>query len=260
MSDKTDLTCDIQNGIALITMNRPEAMNALSISMRLNMEACLDRLDADESVHVVVLTGAGERAFSAGVDLKEMGENADMTVEGNLKAGDLVPAMNKFSKPIIGAINGVAITGGLEIALACDILIAADHARFADTHARVGLVPTWGLSQKLPRIVGESRAKELSFTGNFFSAQEAQDWGLVNHVVPGDKLLDKAMSLAADIVTCVPETIAGYKHLMDYGLGQNLAEASQYEYDYSMAKNANVTAADIEARREEVMKRGKAQK
>ncbi|MGC6512127.1 MAG: enoyl-CoA hydratase [Parvibaculales bacterium] len=260
MTEQSALTIETGGGVAVMTMNRPEAMNALSIGLRNEMIDAFARLDADEQVHVVVLTGAGDRAFSAGVDLREMGADETSSTEDNLKRGDLVPAMDAFSKPIIGAINGVAVTGGLEIALACDILLAADHARFADTHARVGLMPTWGLSQKLQRIVGTSRAKEISFTGNFFTAQEALDWGLVNHVETPDALMGKAMSIANDIASCIPETVQGYKGLMDFGYGQTLSAARKYEYDLSMSHNGNVTAADIEARREAVIKRGKEQK
>jgi len=260
MTEPSLLTLNITDGVAVMTMNRPEAMNALSIGLRNEMMSAFARLDEDEDVRVVVLTGAGDRAFSAGVDLREMGADTSSSTEDNLKKADLVPAMDAFSKPIIGAINGVAVTGGLEIVLACDILLASENARFADTHARVGLMPTWGLSQKLQRIVGTSRAKEISFTGNFFSAQEALDWGLINYVVALEALMDKAMSIANDIASCIPETVRGYKELMNFGYGQNLSTARKYEYDLSMSHNGNVTAADIEARREAVIKRGKAQK
>ncbi len=258
MTEKSVLKTEIKGGIAILTMSRPEAMNALSIGLRQAMAAAFVKFEADENIHVVVLTGAGGKAFTAGVDLRELGMDETMTTKDNLQAGDIVPAMEKFSKPIIGAINGVAITGGLELALACDILLAADHARFADTHARVGLMPTWGLSQKLQRIIGPSRAKEISFTGNFFTAQDALNWGLVNHVVPLDDLMPKALAIATDIDSSISETVQGYKHLMDFGYGQNLEVASKYEYDLSMSNNANVTAADIEARRQAVMQRGQA--
>ncbi|MGH6649986.1 MAG: enoyl-CoA hydratase-related protein [Sphingopyxis sp.] len=138
-----------------------------------------DRTGPDRSVHAIVLTGAGSRAFSASLDLKELG--ADIGSLGGTKTrtenDDPVAAIASCPQPVIGAINGVAITGGFELALACDILIASTNARFADTHARVGIMPGWGLSQKLSRIVGLSRAKEISLTGNFVTAEQALDWG-----------------------------------------------------------------------------------
>ena len=185
-------------GIAVVTFNRPEAMNALSRALRNALRQAIQALDADAEVKVIVLTGAGERAFTAGLDLKELG------IEGLHAANATEPEENPAravlacSKPIIGAINGVAITGGFEVALACDVLICSINARFADTHARVGITPGWGLSQKLSRAIGPYRAKELSLTGNFLSAQQAYDWGLVNRVVEPADLMTAALDLAQD--------------------------------------------------------------
>jgi len=167
-------------------------------------------LDADPSVKVIVLTGAGERAFTAGLDLKEL--STDPLGMGAANATD--PAVNPAravlacSKPIIGAINGVAITGGFEVALACDVLICSTNARFADTHARVGITPGWGLSQKLSRAIGPYRAKELSLTGNFLSAEQAYDWGLVNRVVTPEELMPTALKLAGEMASIAGGTAA----------------------------------------------------
>jgi enoyl-CoA hydratase len=136
------LIVEIAEGTAVLSLNRPKSLNALSSELRRTLIAALARLDSDSSVRVVVLTGVG-RAFCAGIDLKEIGRSAT-TVEANVEAENLVDAMVKFSKPIIGAINGLAITGGFEISLACDILIAGQSAQFADTHVRVGINPGWG--------------------------------------------------------------------------------------------------------------------
>jgi enoyl-CoA hydratase len=132
------------------------------------------------------------------LDLKELGGNADDPAIA-ITTNDPVKSIGRFSGPVIGAINGVAITGGFEIALACDVLIGTPNTRFADTHARVGILPGWGLSQKLTRLLGPSRAKEVSLTGNFISAEQALDWGLINHVVAPDALLDTALKLASDM-------------------------------------------------------------
>ena len=159
---------------AVVTLNRPQAMNALSRDLRAAIAETFDALEADAGVRVAILTGAG-KAFCAGLDLKELGQGRD-TVQGSVTTRDPVTSMSRFSGPIIGAINGVAITGGFEIALACDVLICSTEARFADTHGRVGILPGWGLSQKLSRTIGIYRAKELALTGNFLSAQQAADW------------------------------------------------------------------------------------
>ena len=180
------LLVEKQDGITVVTLNRPEAMNALSKAMRSALYKAMVELDADPEVSVVILTGAGERAFTAGLDLKELGSDPRAMSAANAEGADENPvkAIELCTKPVIGAINGVAITGGFEVALACDVLIASENARFADTHARVGIMPGWGLSQKLSRLIGIYRAKELSLTGNFLDAKTACDWGLVNRVVP----------------------------------------------------------------------------
>ncbi|HCP50356.1 MAG TPA: enoyl-CoA hydratase, partial [Gammaproteobacteria bacterium] len=175
--------CARDASIAEVTLNRPEVMNALSVDLRAELIATFHNLAEDSSCEIVILTGAG-RAFTAGLDLKELGGETDSgnnTTDSSVT--ELSDALAMLKVPLIGAINGFAITGGFELALMCDILIASSNARFADTHARVGVVPGWGLSQRLPRIVGINRAKELSLSGNFLDAETAYDWGLVNRVV-----------------------------------------------------------------------------
>ena len=160
---------------------------------------------------------------------------------------------------MIGAINGVAITGGFEVALACDVLIASSNARFADTHARVGVVPGWGLSQKLSRMIGISRAKELSFTGNFLDAATAERWGLVNRVVAPESLLAEARRLAADMASVDPAFLAGYKRLIDEGYAASFGEGLAIEHRQSSAANSAVRPAELEARRTAVQARGRTQ-
>jgi enoyl-CoA hydratase len=248
-------------GVAVVTLNRPEAMNALSRGLRAQLAQVMRELDDDEKVRVVILTGAGERAFTAGLDLKELG--ADTANLGAANAEDAranpVKAVEQCRKPVIGAINGVAITGGFELALACDILIAADNARFADTHARVGIMPGWGMSQKLSRTIGISRAKELSLSGNFLDAKTACEWGLVNRVVPSGELLSAARALAADIASADPAMVQAYKALIDEGYAQSFGEALATEHRVSSAANRQVNAADVEARRLAVIERGRSQ-
>ena len=168
-------------GVATLTLNRPEQMNALSLELRWALQAALEDVRTDPDIGVVILTGAG-KAFCAGLDLKEMGRpEADKRAVQPMDPPSLLRAVKK---PVIGAINGVAITGGFEISLSCDLLVITPEARFADTHARVGLIAGWGLSARLSPAEGLARAKELSPTGNFLSAEQAYDWELVNRIVP----------------------------------------------------------------------------
>jgi enoyl-CoA hydratase len=241
-------------GIAVVTLNRPQAMNALSRLLREALANAFEELQADPETAVVILTGAG-RAFCAGLDLKELGSESAEDTHGV----DMMRPIRSFEGPIIGAINGHAITGGFELALACDILIASTEARFADTHARVGILPGWGLSQILPRLVGISRAKEISLTGNFIPAEQAEAWGLVNRVVRPDELLPACKALAVDMLSCDRKSMLGYKHLIDEGFGKTFAESMELEARVSTEYAARVTAETIARRREAVRDRGRSQ-
>jgi enoyl-CoA hydratase len=248
-------------GIATVVLNRPAAMNALSRAMRAELAAAMRDMDRREDVRVVILTGAGDRAFTAGLDLKELGSDASAMGDatGETAEANPVKAVEQCSKPVIGAINGVAITGGFELALACDVLIASETARFADTHARVGIMPGWGLSQKLSRLVGVFRAKELSLSGNFLDARTAEAWGLVNRVVPADELLPAARRLAADMATIDPEFSAAYKKLIDDGFAVGFGEGLALETARSSAANRGVSPEEVARRRLAVQERGRQQ-
>ncbi|MBP6580088.1 MAG: enoyl-CoA hydratase [Sphingomonadales bacterium] len=257
----TLVTTQIEDGIAIVTLNRPEAMNALSRALRAELAAAMRAVDADDAVRCVILTGAGERAFTAGLDLKELGTDTSNLGAANATSAEENPvkAIEQCRKPVIGAINGVAITGGFEVAIACDILIASTNARFADTHARVGILPGWGLSQKLSRMIGISRAKQLSFSGNFLDAETACAWGLVNSVVPADELMTHAKALARDIASVDSGMVATYKKLIDEGYAMPFGDAMAHEHAYSSAANARVSAEEVEARRLAVIERGRGQ-
>lgn len=249
------------DGVATVTLNRPDAMNALSIALRADLCAIMERLRDDASVRAIILTGAGERAFCAGLDLKELGSGD----AGLGAATDQAPKSNPVraielaGKPVVGAINGVAITGGFELALAADILIGSTNARFADTHALVGIMPGWGLSQKLSRIIGLSRAKEMSFTGRFIDATTACDWGLINRVVEPQNLLDAAKEIARAIASIDSGFIGEYRKLIAEGYDMPLTEALAHEQAVSTKCNSALTAGDIEARRASVQSRGRKQ-
>ncbi|HMN21712.1 MAG TPA: enoyl-CoA hydratase [Ottowia sp.] len=244
-------------GCALVTLNRPHAANALTPPMRRALAQVFDALDADAGV--IVLTGAGS-AFCAGLDLKELSGLADpAAVVVSQDADDPVAAMRRCRRPIIGAVNGAAVTGGLELALACDILIASTSARFADTHARVGVLPSWGLSQLLPRRIGGGRAKEMALTGNFVSATQAEGWGLVNRVVPPEQLLPQALALAADMLSIDDDMLSAYKRLIDDGAGVTLEQGLRMEAERARAWAGSLQRAGLARSSVEVRERGRRQ-
>jgi len=247
-----------ENGIATVTLNRPDALNALSRELRQGMVETFFELQADNDTRVVILTGSG-RAFCAGMDLKELA----VTDPDDAKWGDSEDprlALGAFEGPIIGAINGYATTAGFELALSCDILIASTEAKFADTHARVGMIPGWGLSVRLPRLIGINRAKEISFTGNFITAQQAESWGLVNRVVSPEDLLPVCRKLAEDMVSCDTVTLLQYKKMINDGYGMGFADALSRESAMAEEWAKRIAATgEIAERREGVFKRGREQ-
>lgn len=246
-------------GCAVLTLSRPQAANALSLALRRELVRAIDRCEADPAVRVLVLTGAG-KAFCAGLDLKELGAADDPSAAlASAPEDDPVAALRRFSGPVIAAINGVAVTGGFELALNCDILLASTQARFADTHARVGVIPGWGLSQLLPRLIGPHRAKELSLTGNFLDARRAEAWGLVNRVVAPEQLLPEALQLARDMLSVQPHMLMQYKRLIDDGLQGTLAAGLALETRRSRACAASVQGGSIAGAREGITARGRAQ-
>ena len=245
--------------VAIVTLNRPQAMNALSAALRRELARVFRELEADDAVRAIVLTGAGTRAFTAGLDLKELGQQGLGAANAEGPDDNPVKAIEQTGKPVIGAINGVAITGGFEVALACDVLIGSENARFADTHARVGIMPGWGLSQKLSRLIGPYRARELSLSGNFLDAATAERWGLLNRVVPAEDLVSQASKLAHDMATIAPGFARGYKRLINDGYELPFGQAMALEAERSTAANAKVSAAEVEAARGAVQARGRQQ-
>jgi enoyl-CoA hydratase len=194
---------EVADRIATITLNRPEARNALSSEVLSLLPARMRDAEHDPDVDVLILTGT-DPAFCAGLDLKELGSESGNLggsgADGGRNADGVRGPFPRLTKPLIGAVNGVAVTGGFELALNCDFLVASEHAKFGDTHSRVGVMPGWGLTVLLPQAIGVRRAREMSFTGNFMGAEEALAFGLVNHVVPHAELLPFTRALAADIV------------------------------------------------------------
>jgi len=249
----------VSEGVATVTLNRPEVRNALSAELRRALVATFEQLEADDEVDVVVLTGA-DPAFCAGLDLKELARG-DHDLTSTVVATGTRGPIPAITKPLIGAVNGVAITGGFELALHCDFLVASERARFADTHARVGIQPGWGLTVLLPQAVGVRRARELSATGNFLDASTALSWGLVNHVVAHADLLPFCRALAADIVS---NDRAGVRRILrTYAEGSEVTagEARLLEAEASRQWLAagNARPEEVERRRQAVAARGRSQ-
>jgi len=227
MSDAVLL--DIDDGIALITLNRPERLNALNYDLIDSLMALLDRIEVDASVRAVVLTGAGERAFSAGADIHEFSasvrKGADTAVRNFVRRGQAMTArIEAFKKPVIAAVNGLAYGGGCEISEATHLAIASERASFAKPEINLGMPPTFGGTQRLPRLVGRKRALELLLTGEPFSPQHALAVGLVNAVVPHDQLLSAARALARCIINHSPLAVASVITAVTRGLNLSIAE------------------------------------
>ena len=217
------LRTDVHERVLTITIDRPEARGALTLAMRKRLEQLCVDVDADDAVDVVVLTGTGE-AFCAGADIKEIAASTSTA-----PTSDPGAALRGVSKPVLCAVNGVCVTGGLEIALSCDIIVASERARFADTHAKLGVIPRWGMSALLPRRVGLSRAMELTATARFVDAREAQAMGLVDHVVPHDELAARVRMLAEAILTLPQHAVRGSFDLYSAGNGMPLDQALELE-------------------------------
>jgi enoyl-CoA hydratase len=246
--------------IATVTLNRPDSRNAINRNLSRALWDAIAAAGEDPDVDVVVLTGA-DPAFCAGLDLMELsGEKAAPTgvepIPGR-GADGLYRFIPLIDKPVIGAVNGVAITGGFELALQCTILVASERARFADTHARVGIMPGGGLTVFLTQTIGVRRAIELSLTGNFLSAEDALAAGLVNHVVPHDDLLRFARSLAADIVS---NDQAGVRRLLrHYREIAEVATTTEAQLMEGLMAETWHPPPDMGGRRQQVMTRGRAQ-
>ncbi|WP_159819287.1 enoyl-CoA hydratase-related protein [Colwellia sp. 20A7] len=177
---------------------------------------------------------------------------------GCRKLTDVQAAIRGFDRPIIGAINGVAVTGGFELALWCDVLIVSPEAKFADTHARVGVIPGWGLSQRLSRLIGINRERELSFTGNFLSASKAENWGLVNRIVESEALLPICKALAEDMASCDRQTLVRYKQIINEGAGMDLDNALKYERLGTELHSASQTKLAVMKNKDSIMSRSRA--
>lgn len=233
-SQTSEILLTHDGAVATITLHRPDALNAITPTMLVALGDTLETLGADDTVSVVVLTGAG-RAFSAGVDLKALGDR--QLVDG--KVGDILdlPArrvttlLSTIPVVTVAKVNGFCFTGALELALACDLIIAAEDAKFGDTHAKFGLRPTWGMSQRLPRLVGLAAARELSLTARTFTGTEAKALGMIARAVPSGRLDEATDELVTSISANSPGSLRAYKDLYVRASNLPLDDALAYEAD-----------------------------
>jgi len=224
---------EITGPVATITLNRPEALNALTPAMLQRLCELFTQLGDDEAIKVIVFTGAG-KAFTAGVDLKSLNKitpvNGQISDKVDKPGQKLTQIMSDLPKPIIGKVNGFCFTGGLELALACDLLYAANEAKLGDTHAKWGIRPSWGMSQRLPRRVGTLMAREMTYTARFVGGEEAARIGLVNQAVPREELDATVAKVCEQIVDNSSETVTACKNLYHATDGMSLQDGLNYEW------------------------------
>jgi len=221
---------EMEDRLAIVTINRPEALNALNASVLRALSMAIEHLSMAQSVGAIVLTGAGEKAFAAGADIKEMVGLSALEMrafsEAGRRLGDALAACNK---PILAAINGYALGGGCELALACDIRIASDRAKLGQPEVNIGIIPGFGGSQRLPRLVGMGWAAELIYTGDAIDAATAERIGLVNRVVPADRLLEEAKAMARKVLEKSPAAIALAKACLRASMEMPLSAGLDFE-------------------------------
>jgi enoyl-CoA hydratase len=235
------LLVEKKEGVALLTVNRPKVLNALNEEVLKELRSALAALEEDSGVEVVVLTGAGEKAFVAGADIAAMANMAPSAALGFAREGQQVLlAIERMRKPVIAAVNGFALGGGLELALACDFIYASEKARFGFPEVTLGIMPGFGGTQNLSRLIGPKRASEMVFTGRMINAQKALEWGLVNEILPAAELLDGAVKTARQIAANGSLGVAAAKDALVSGLNMSKEDGFRYE----SALFANLFATD----------------
>jgi enoyl-CoA hydratase len=250
-----NLLVDVSDRIATVTFNRPKFLNALNPSTVRELGTAMEEISAREDVGVVLLTGAGEKAFIAGADISEMKAFTTMqALDFALLGQGVLSFIERMPQPVIGVINGFALGGGCEVAMACDLLVAADTARFGQPEVNLGIIPGYGGTQRLPRLVGRNLAKELVLTGEMITAQRAYEIGLVNRVVPAAELMNAAREIAKKILSRGPVAVRTAKMAMNRGLDLDLGnacalEASLFAAGFSTADRQEGIAAFLEKRK-----------
>ncbi|MEY2371669.1 MULTISPECIES: enoyl-CoA hydratase [Lysinibacillus] len=232
----------LEDSIGLITLSRPEAANAMSVQLLHELSDTLDQINGDPAVRVVLLTGAGEKAFCAGADLKERKGMSDQQVKKIVQLiGATVAKVETLAQPVIAVLNGVAFGGGLELALACDLRIAATHVKLGLTETSLGIIPGAGGTQRLPRLIGLGKAKELIYTARRLNAEEAENYGIIEYVYEGHEVLDKAQQLALEMAKNAPLSLVQAKVAINQGVEVDLATGLKIE---SLAYSALIPTED----------------
>ncbi|MFJ7374672.1 enoyl-CoA hydratase [Lysinibacillus capsici] len=232
----------LEGSIGLITLSRPEAANAMSVQLLHELSDTLDQINGDPAVRVVLLTGEGEKAFCAGADLKERKGMSDRQVKQIVQLiGATVAKVETLAQPVIAVLNGVAFGGGLELALACDLRIAATHVKLGLTETSLGIIPGAGGTQRLPRLIGLGKAKELIYTARRLNAEEAENYGIIEYVYEGHEVLDKAQQLAQEMAKNAPLSLVQAKVAINQGVEVDLATGLKIE---SLAYSALIPTED----------------
>ena len=233
-----------EDNIAILTFNRPDARNAVNNQVRTEFTAAIAEVEADDDIKVMILTGSG-KAFASGVDIKEFNQTTPYHAHNLFRLGERV---EKLPKPVIAAVNGFCLGGGNEIALGCDIIIASERAKFGQPELNIGVIPGGGATQRLPRMIGVCRAKELIFTSDIITAEEAFKLGMINRVVPEDQLMPTAKEIAKKIATKSPAALKLAKQAINYGMQTSLETGLKYEYElYSLSLGLEDKAEGVNA-------------
>ncbi len=221
---------EITDGIGWLKINRPDSLNALNSEVVESLKSALRDLEQDAAVKVVVITGAGEKAFVAGGDIKEMADMTSLAARAYARKGqEIIAYIEKMHKPVIAAVNGYALGGGLELALACDFIYASEKAKLGLPEVTLGVIPGFGGTQNLPRLIGPNKARELIFSGKALSAQQAKEWGIVNEVFPAEELRAKVMEIAQAIARNGMIAVASAKESIVNGLNMTKDNGLRYE-------------------------------
>jgi enoyl-CoA hydratase len=246
---------EVKEGIATITFNRPKSLNALNGALLAEFSRALDEIAADEDIRVLILTGAGDKSFVAGADITELATFDSLKAKAFARKGhDIINKLQALPIAVIAAVNGFALGGGTEIAIACDFIYASENAKFGQPEINLGVVPGFGGTQRLPRLIGTNMAKELIFTGKMISAEEALKLGLVNKVVPQENLMEEVMKTADIIASKGKVSLREAKQAVNRGMNVELAQGCSIEIDafalcYASPDSKEGTSAFIEKRK-----------